>query len=172
MGRSLLARVFGVTARHFDEQYARYAPTTAKRKVGREVEYHGRTLLDAWCESQKGKPVDPTGGDPLLADGDSPGLERYRNAKADLAEMERDRQKGELVPRSELEPVLMGLAGVMRRAGETLARRFGNEAAAVVNEATEEWAMGCAGLLGHDADADAGAEAGGGDTDPAAADAP
>jgi hypothetical protein len=143
-------RVFGTTPQNFDKTYRPASPANAEKRVGREVYFHCRNLKDAILEQAKRQR--PQGGenDPLLADGDSPGLERYRNAKADLAEMERDRQRKQIVRVEEIEPALMQLAGVMRSASENLARQFGNDAAGIVNEAVDEWADGVAKLLASD----------------------
>jgi hypothetical protein len=160
-------RVFGTTPQNFDKTYRPAAPVDAVKKDGREVYFNCRRLLDGLLEQAKRQRPQGGDGDPLLADGDSPGLERYRNAKADLAEMERDRQRKQIVRVDEIEPVLMQLAGVMRSASENLARQFGNEAAGIVNEAVDEWAAGIAKLFagggggagGTATDGDEGAEA-------------
>ena len=76
--------------------------------------------------------------DPLL-NGDSPALERYRNTKADLAEMDRDVRRGLLVPIDELEAVLMTYCASVRQAIERVQREFGNAPAEIINEALREW---------------------------------
>lgn len=160
-------RVFGTTPQNFDKTYRPAAPESAMKRVGREVLFHCRSVLDGLLEQAKKQ--QPQGGedDPLMAGVDSPGLERFRNAKADITEMERDRLRKQIVRVEEIEPALMKLAGVMRSAAENLARQFGNEAAGIVNEAVDEWASGVATLLdggGDDSAAD------GGDEGPEAAD--
>lgn len=76
--------------------------------------------------------------DPMLAGGDSPALERYREAKAGLAEMDlQERQKSHVNLQS-LNDALMRFASTIRRAGEALQRRFGNEASEIMNEAIDE----------------------------------
>jgi phage terminase Nu1 subunit (DNA packaging protein) len=77
--------------------------------------------------------------DPLLAaDGDSPGLERYRLAKAALAELELEERKGTLLSREKVRTTLIRWATVLRRMGERIAKRFGNEASEAVNDALGE----------------------------------
>jgi phage terminase Nu1 subunit (DNA packaging protein) len=147
-------RVFGTTPQNFDKTYRPAAPVDAVRKEGREVLFHCRRLLDGLLEQAKRQRPQGGEGDPLLADGDSPNLERYRGAKADLAEMQRDRERKQIVRVEEIEPALMQLAGVMRSASENLARQYGNEAAGIVNEAVDEWADGVAKLLAGGADPD------------------
>ena len=68
-----------------------------------------------------------TDADPM-AGGDSPGLERYRNAKADLAEMEVKRVCGELSDRAEMRTGLMAIATVFRNGGEALEKAYGSGA--------------------------------------------
>ena len=135
--KATLAELFGVTPQHFDRHYRRFAGPDATRTHGGKLYFHGRTLVDAWAESMRVAAVAPS-VDPLLAGGDSPALERYRTARALLAEMEVDRQRENLIPREEIEVALTRFAGVLRRAGESLAREFGNEAAGLMNEAVDE----------------------------------
>lgn len=63
--------------------------------------------------------------DPMAAGGDSPGLERYRNAKADLAEMEVKRVCGELSDRAEMRQGLMAIATIFRNGAERLEKVYG-----------------------------------------------
>jgi hypothetical protein len=150
------AAVFDVSARNFERGYMRYAPPTAVKTFGRATYVHVRSLLNAWAAAQKPAAAPQGEGDPLLAGAapDSPGLERYREARADLAEMERDRVKASLIPREDLEPALAEFAGVLRRAGETLARDYGNDAATVLNEAVDETVERWEQLLGSGVAAD------------------
>lgn len=78
------------------------------------------------------------GDDPLLADGDSPALERYRLAKAKHAELDLEHRRSQLIDREKCRIVLSRWAVVIRRMGEKLARRHGNDAAETVNQALEE----------------------------------
>ena len=77
-----------------------------------------------------------TGDDPAL-DGpsDSPALERYRAAKADLAEMQLERERGELISRDHVRAALGRWAGPLRRAGEILEKQHGQSARKVLDEA-------------------------------------
>ncbi len=76
--------------------------------------------------------------DPLLAAGDSPGLERYRMAKAKLAELDLEARKEQLIDREKARDVFGRWATLIRRAGERLSKRWGNEAAAMLNETLDE----------------------------------
>jgi hypothetical protein len=148
-----LADVFDVSTQHWDRHYSRFAAPEARKTVGGKLYYHGRQVLDAWAASLKGA-APAEGTDPLLSGAapDSPGLERYREARADMAEMERDRLRLNLIPREELDPALAQFAGLLRRAGEALKRQFGNDAAALLNEAVDEAEAGWRTLLGVEAE--------------------
>lgn len=77
--------------------------------------------------------------DPLLAgDSDSDGLERYRQAKAALAELDLEERKGQLISREKVRPVLARWAAVIRRCGESLGKVFGASATEKLNDALDE----------------------------------
>lgn len=78
--------------------------------------------------------ADPS-GDPDLADFDSPNLERYRGHKADLAELELMKKRGELIDRPAVRDGLARVAAVLRGAGEKIQERYGVEAAAILEDA-------------------------------------
>ena len=72
-------------------------------------------------------------GDPLMAGGDSPSLERYRAAKADLAEMDAKVRRGQLVDVDQLiEWWTVEVASPLRRATAALQARFGDAAEEIV----------------------------------------
>ena len=76
--------------------------------------------------------------DPLLTGGDSPGLERYRLAKAALAELDLANRKGELIDVGKCKDMLSRWATIIRRMGERLGKRFGNDASEAVNDSLDE----------------------------------
>lgn len=81
----------------------------------------------------------PETEDPLmLGGGQSPALERYRAARATLAELERDERQGKLISRDELRDGWTLIAGVLRRAGESLTRQHGAGARAIMDEALDD----------------------------------
>jgi hypothetical protein len=127
-----------VSEQTFDRTYRPKIPADAIKTSGRRVYVQMRALIDQLIAESAVPKSTPTDIDPMLSGGDSPGLERYRNAKADLTEMERERLRGNLIPRDDLEISLAKLGGVLRRAGESLQRQWGNEAAGVLNEAVDE----------------------------------
>ncbi|GAH74685.1 unnamed protein product [marine sediment metagenome] len=80
--------------------------------------------------------------DPLLQGASTPALEQYRQAKVDLVRLEVERQRGNLLPKDKVAQALSGLNSILREAGETLQRQYGDDAAAVLTEAVEDWARG------------------------------
>jgi hypothetical protein len=153
-----MSAVFNVSIRTFDQVYRRYASPSATKQFDGKPWFHARSMLDAWSATQN-KTKGETSTDPLLVgDVDSPALEEYRRARARLAWMEVNEREKTHLPLASLEPALMQLTGLMRRAGERLARQHGNDAAAVLNEAIEQWESSLETLLTNEPDA-AAAEA-------------
>lgn len=79
-----------------------------------------------------------TDDDPLMDDTDSPGLERYRQAKAAIAELDYAERQKELMARDKVKALFVRWAAVLRRMGERISKRFGNDAAITVNDALRE----------------------------------
>lgn len=75
-----------------------------------------------------------------MAGENSPGLERYRIAKAQLAEIDLDLRRSRLLDRETLEAQWNAGAVALRNAGERLQRRFGDEAASLYNEGVADFA--------------------------------
>ena len=84
--------------------------------------------------------VKAANGDPLLTGGDSPGLERYRLAKAKGAEMDLEIRERTHVNANEIRAELLRFAGVIRSAIENCQRRFteGNAMHEIIAEAVKE----------------------------------
>ncbi len=76
--------------------------------------------------------------DPEMVGGDSVGLERYRLAKAKLAELDLATRMGDLIEVSVFRDGMARWAAVFRRMGERLAKKFGPDAAKIVNAALKE----------------------------------
>jgi hypothetical protein len=84
--------------------------------------------------------------DPLLSGPSSPALERYREARAELAKLDLSARRKDLLPRGEIHDKLMRLASILRTTGETLGRQFGAEAQAVLGGALDEFERECKSL--------------------------
>ena len=92
-----------------------------------------RFLADSWLalrEAKKdvGVPAKPT----------SPELERWRKARADMAQLNLDQRLGDLVDRREFQPLLLRFAHIMRGCGETLGRQYGPDAQGLLDEGIAE----------------------------------
>lgn len=79
-------------------------------------------------------PDDPT-GDPLLTGGTSPALERYREQRARLAEMDVEAREKSLLPREKIREVFIRMSVLMRQAGEQLLRQYGEGAYRILEDA-------------------------------------
>lgn len=73
--------------------------------------------------------------DDLMSGPASPALERYREERAALARLVRLEREGELLPRDLVRQSLSKTASIIRIAGETLQKQFGDSAAEVLYEA-------------------------------------
>lgn len=107
-------------------------PGKPKRYVLQDV---SRWLRSEGPWSNKKKPVVD---DPLLTEGDSPGLERYRMAKAEHAELDLALRRGELIERDKCRDVLIRWAVAIRRMGERLVKRYGTGVTAEFDQALAE----------------------------------
>lgn len=84
--------------------------------------------VNRWCKAS----------DPLMAGGDSDNLERYRGAKADLAEMDLHERRKQMVNLEVVRPAMLTALDFMKDAGEKLDRQFGNEALAILLDAWDQ----------------------------------
>ncbi len=90
-----------------------------------------------WREKDRTKkaPGRDDSGDPYLDGDDSPNLERYRGAKADLAELDLAKKRKEVIDLNLAHEGLGCIAEIIRQAGETLQARFGIEARDILDAA-------------------------------------
>lgn len=65
----------------------------------------------------------------------SPALERYREARAKMVELDYDERRGELIPRDDWNTFVGRVCGILRRAAEVLQRTCGPSAHAVLDDA-------------------------------------
>ena len=76
--------------------------------------------------------------DAELSGTDSPALERFRLARARLAELDLESKKGDMLDRHVVRECLAASSGIYRRAGARLRREFGDEAYQVMDEAYDD----------------------------------
>lgn len=140
-----LAALFGVGKSHFRDSIRLLVDGNAvkRRGPGKAILIHGPTLLRAWRDQgiavalKASQPASES--DPLLTStGDSPQLERYRAAKADLAELDVAKRQGELADVALLESYLREAMLPLRQACETLQRTFGIGAYEILEAAVVE----------------------------------
>lgn len=142
--RREMADLFDVDEGTFDRSYRRFVDSNAIKRVGKKLYFHARSTLDSWAAQRSA----PNPDDAMLRGSDSPSLERYRQARADIAEIERDRQRENNVPRRQMVDVLSGLSPRLRRAAAKLERMYGADAGRLLDEAVDEWERGVNHLLG------------------------
>lgn len=104
------------------------------------------------------RPTLPSDDDPLLNSGDSPGLERYRLAKAGLAELDLAEREKHCWTADAVHDGLMIISQTFRQASETIQRQFGPEAYAILEEAVREAEAQINDLFGPADDNDASSE--------------
>lgn len=76
----------------------------------------------------------PDEDDVLLALGSSPALERYREARARIAELQADEAEGTYVNVARMQAGLQRMAAILRDAGDRLQKRHGPDAKALLDE--------------------------------------
>lgn len=76
--------------------------------------------------------------DPLLSGPVSPALERFREARASIAELDFLKRTGDVIDREQIHEVFSRIAMVLRGAGEKLERDFGGDARGIFDAALDE----------------------------------
>jgi len=71
----------------------------------------------------------------LSAGADSPELERFRAARADLAEMERDERRGKLISADRLREICTEVGATIKSARKRLVKKFGRPAGEILDDA-------------------------------------
>ena len=86
--RSTMARVLGMRADAFDKGPRRFARADEISRSGNHVYFHAAPVIRRWAEARFGGKGGANGSDEdreLFESSDSPALERWRQAKADCA---------------------------------------------------------------------------------------
>lgn len=100
---------------------------------------HNPFKVGAWrAERRLAGAVDPAEGEAMLQGDSSPNLERFRAARAKLAELELEERRRNLVALPEIHEVLCAISKLIRDAGDTLGRQFGDPARAILNRALDQ----------------------------------
>jgi len=96
---------------------------------------HAPTLIDALIARAKASILT---SDPMAAEADSPALERWRAAKAELAEYELAEKRETVVPIEAVKDEMTAFSDSLRRFGERLMRRYGPDASRDMNKALDQ----------------------------------
>lgn len=110
-------------------------------RAGKDVPYVDLTSVIRWLAeflARNHELLSQIASDPLMFGGNSPSIERWRAAKADMAEDERDERRRKLLPLDAVHDIHTRWASRLRKAGEVLARRYGNDAADILRDALIE----------------------------------
>lgn len=137
--REECSRIFGVSLVQFDRHHAKLAPKDAVSKTGHRSWFHVRKLIDIWLarEVEKAKPAKLSEEVLLSGDGNSEWLDALRKESALLKRMDRQEREGTHLNARDLHDGLMRFANTLRKAGEVLQRRWGNDAADLYNDALD-----------------------------------
>ncbi len=127
LSQTVAAEMCGVSVRQFQRWDA---PRNA------DGTYSAPALLQWMVERAKAEAA----GDPLLVGSDSPSLERYRAARADMVELELQTKRGQLLDLESFYEWWGVAAGLLRRRLEMLQRLYGAEAAALVTDGLDDLA--------------------------------
>jgi hypothetical protein len=147
-----LAAVWGVSVQGFHKSVLPHAPEEAIDRREKPLLVCGPGLLKAYVAKELAK---QSQSDPMTGPS-SPNLERWRAARADLAELEREQREGNLIPREEIHDGLVRLAARLRKFGETLQRQFGPEAHRLLEELLDDYQHELDRLSGDDRDREPG----------------
>jgi len=92
--------------------------------TGRPVRVRFAALVESIVARRVAEAIrqQPQPADPLLVEGDSPGLERYRMAKAKHAELDLELRRGTLIEVGAARDILARWASILRRAGERISK--------------------------------------------------
>ena len=147
--RPQAAALCGMKPRTFDQYVRPRLSPDAMQGAGRHLRYDARAVVVALMnhhEAARGAPGarSVTDADELLirTAGNSPSLERWRQARSRMAELDLAERERKLVPVGEVEAPMTDLTTILRSATERVQRQYGNGPAAIWNEAIDEWEAG------------------------------
>ena len=125
--------VFDITSNSFRRYVLPLIPSDGVRRSGRTTLIHARTAVEAWAAHRYAG----VGAMAATGNGDSPGLEAYRQARAELARLDLAERRGELVNVEQLNAAWARVAAVLRRGSALVERQFGSEARDVFDQALD-----------------------------------
>lgn len=119
------------------------------------LEWQAENVREAGGNHKKRQPIDPASEEAMLdpsLTGSSPALERFRHARAGLAELELETRQGQFLSRDKVHECFGKVANLLRSAGEMLQRQFGADALGILNEALNEGCRAVADLCQREID--------------------
>jgi transcriptional regulator with XRE-family HTH domain len=109
----------------------------SRKRAGKNRYKYCITCAAAWERSGRGAVSDSL-DELIAAGGDSPGLERFRNARAELAEMDVKARRKSLLPRDMAHNAFGRVMSLLRQYAERLSKRHGPEEALSFRETLNE----------------------------------
>lgn len=128
--REQLSFLFGVSPATVQKWAARGMP-------GIDGCYSLKEMI-AWRQEDLRRQVQVADGDPAMV-GDSPALERFREARAKMVELDLEERNRRLLQVDVVESGMQRAAKVLRDAVETLQREFGPEARDLIEGALDDF---------------------------------
>lgn len=137
---AVLARCFAVSPQGFRASILPLVAEGDRRQAPAGIHIFGRAAIEAWVRRESERQArEIAAGDPMLTGpATSEGLERYRVARAGLAELELQERLRNLIDRAKAHDLFVRAAHVFRGTGEALGRTFGPDAAKMFNDGLKE----------------------------------
>ncbi len=153
--QSQVGRAVGIGQRELQRRWLSVVPIDAVVGSGTRKRYTLdaiAAIVDGLRKREAEMGAAASDGDPDLFGEDSPALERYRTARAQLAELDLEVRRAKLLDREQLESHWNAGAVALRNAGERLQRRYGDEAVEIYNEGMADFARAVTEAIhaGHD----------------------
>ncbi len=146
-GQMLL--VWDVSEQVFDRNIRPHFPLDCVRQQKNRVWFYSRGCIEGYL--RRPLAVDAEDAE-MYAGFDSPALEKFREARAGLANLDLKEREKELVSRTDMRTGLARLGALYRGVGEKLQRKYGPEAADLLNEVMDEAEREFRGMFGEEED--------------------
>ena len=133
--RIQMAEMFDLTAGGFQRSIQPHIPAEAiKQGEAKRLLFNGRAVIEAYASHRKPE----TTSDPELAGDGSPALERYRAARAEIAEYDLQIRRGDLMARADVHAGLTEAGAILRRKIARLRKAYGDDAAQIITDAVDD----------------------------------
>ncbi len=129
-------RMSGRSCKVLREQSERYGIPFGERDIN--LAAVARALHD-FLSSNRARLAADNGDGEMAAGPPSAALERWRRAKASMAELDLQERRNQLLPLDKVHEALGRLCAIMRTAGETLQRQHGPDALKILDDALDDY---------------------------------